>query len=259
MYAIDPREFKFIVTAYEIAKNRFDQFSDEDIQNLQIHLSIKNEIRNNEIKYQHERERRKEAPVEYEKVKYEYWNRGAGYNVEYLKVQKDKLKQEIIDLEELLTDPDKSLNALYDSLAIFKSSNLDIDFYEEFIKKYQKYFQEIDFYSVFTVKEGEEEKTFCIVPKFFASLVYVRDFNLISDQSTLARYCLKRSVGEEFDYLDGDGSVRHFKVISSRLITKNEIDTLIQKWDRNLVVRESKSAVDLNGWISNNSRYRKGG
>jgi hypothetical protein len=263
MYAIDPREFQYEIDSYEIAKSKFDRFSSEDIKNLEIYLSIKNEIRNNEKTHEHNRRRKKVAPIEYENVNNEYWNRGAGYNVEHLKTLKNKLKQEIKDLEGLLIEPDRLLTALYDSLRFFKSTDLDIDFYEHFIENYKKHTEKISFYSIFCLKEGNDEEVFIIVSDSMAELSLFKNYNLLSDQSTLGRSCLSRSVGETFEYTDADSSVRKFMVLSSRLMTKTEIEDLIQKRNRELVVSKEKKATnpfhlhDLYG--SNNSRLRKGG
>jgi hypothetical protein len=259
MYAIDPTEFQYEIYRYEIAKKIFDQLSPDNLNNLETFLSIKVELRQNEKIFAQKRERRKIAPIEYENIKNEYWSRGAGYNVEYLKIQRDQLKQEIVDLENILIEPDRRLNALYESYGFFKSFNLDIDFYESFTKNYQKYEKEITFYSVFKLIEGEEEKAFSIVPKSVADMNILGHVKLITDQSALGRFCLSRSVGEKFCYVDGDGSKRDFEVITTRLMKSDEIDNIIQKRNRNLVADESAAVVDLNGWISNNSRYRKGG
>ncbi len=259
MYAIDPREFQNEIYKYEIAKKKFDQLSPDDLNNLETFLSIKIELRQNEKNFAQKRERRKIAPIEHENVKNEYWSRGAGYNVEYLKIHRDKLKQEILDLEKALIEPDRRLSALYDSYRFFKSFDLDIDFYESFKRDYLKYEKEITFYSVFKLIEGEEEKVFSIVPKSVADMNFLGHVKLISDQSALGRFCLSRSVGEKFRYVDGDGLERDFEVIATRLMKSGEIEDIIQKRNRNLVVDESAAVVDLNGWTSNNSRYRKGG
>jgi hypothetical protein len=259
MYAIDPREFQYEIHNYEIAKKKYEQLSADDIKNLEAYLSINEEVQKNESTFHHKRERRKVAPAEYEKVKGEYWSRGAGYNVEYLKIQRDKLKKEIIDLEKILIEPDIELENLYKSLNFFKSTNLDLNFYEIFKKSFQKYEIEISFYSVFKLIEGEDEIVFCIVPKSVSELNIFRNFKLLSDRSPLARICLGRSAGESFLYLDGDGSERQFMVSSTRLMTMVEMEDLIQKRNRNLVVKESTGVVDLNSWTSNNTRYRKGG
>ena len=263
MYAIEPRKFQYEIASYELAKRNFDLLSPEDLQNLQIYSSIMSEIRENETRYQHDRKRKKVAPIEYENTNNEYWNRGAGYNVEHLKILKNKLKQEIKDLEVALIEPDRLLDALYDSLRFFKSTDLDLDFYENFMKKYKKYEEEITFYSVFAALEGGEEKLFTMVPKSVADLDTFKNFILLSDQSSLGRHCLGRVVGETFEYSDGDGSVRQFTVLGSRLMTKIEIEDLIQKWNRILVVKkedpESNPFLLHDLYGTNNSRIRKGG
>ena len=263
MYAIEPRKFQYEIASYELAKRNFDLLSPEDLQNLQIYSSIMSEIRENETRYQHDRKRKKVAPIEYENTNNEYWNRGAGYNVEHLKILKNKLKQEIKDLEVALIEPDRLLDALYDSLRFFKSTDLDLDFYENFMKKYKKYEEEITFYSVFAALEGGEEKLFTIVPKSVADLDTFKNFILLSDQSSLGRHCLGRVVGETFEYSDGDGSVRQFTVLGSRLMTKIEIEDLIQKWNRILVVKKEDSESNpfhlQDTYGTNNSRIRKGG
>jgi len=263
MYAIDPREFQSKIVSYELAKNKFDRLSPEDLHNLEIYLSIKHEIRKNENTHQHNRMRKKVAPIEYENVNSEYWNRGAGYNVEHLKTLKNKLKQEVTDLEELLIEPDRLLNALYDSLRFFKSTDLDVDFYEYFIENYKKHTEKISFYSVFTLKEGNNEKVFIIVSDSMAEMSFFKNHNLLSDQSTLGRSCLSRSVGETFEYKDGDSFEQKFTVLNSRLMTKTEIEDLIQKRNRDLVVSKEKKETypfhlqDTYG--TNTSRHRKGG
>lgn len=263
MHAVDPRDFQHIIAAYQLAKEKFDQFSPEEIFNLENYLGIKNEIRKNEFTYQRNRSRKKAAPIEYELVKAEYWNRGAGYDVHNLKVLKNNLKQEIIDLEELLKEPDRELDGLYQALGIFAAANLDVDFYEDFIKKYKKYVEEINFYSVFKLRELEEEKVFSIVSHSVSQTVSMKNFTLLSDESALGRSCLNRGVGEIFNYTDDDQSVRKFTVQSLRLMTKTEIEDLLQKRDRNLVVRNMDHGNNpfhlQDNYGANTSRYRKGG
>lgn len=244
MTAIDPRDFTKIVTNNETVLSGLKILTDEELDSYEEIFELKKRIVQNNSDFSNKRERLEKISSQYKKVNEEYWLRGAGWNVEYLKIEKTKLKAEIEQLSEILALPNQDMTAMTTELTKRIGSDNNFRFYEHYRNNFEPFQRVIGIYSVFSLMEDDVQKKFVLVPEWVSKVASVSGLILLSEKSALGQICHKREVGEKFEYQDGDGQVRNFELVETRLISSKEINDLNQKINIGFVIAPSHSAED---------------
>ena len=249
MLNIDPRDFKQVSLNNEIIQQKIGQISDIEKQNLFEQFELKKRIRKNELEFNQSREKLKRVSSEYQKANEEYWNRGAGWTVEHLKVTKNTIKQEMHQLEKLLIEPNAELEVMKNKFERMLEDKPSFELYEFYKLNYETFVKAVNYYSVFTLIEETVKKEFILVPEWITKLVSFGSTTLLADRTALGQSCYKRELNEEFVYNDGDGKNRNFKLNHTRLISPSELDNLIHKLNVGLVVNPNQTkhnSLELN-------------
>lgn len=249
MLNIDPRDFKQVSLNNEIIQQKIGQISDIEKQKLFEQFELKKRIRKNELEFNHSREKLKRVSSEYQKANEEYWNRGGGWTVEHLKVIKNKIKQEMHQLEKLLIEPNAELEIMKVKVESMLEDMPSFELYEFYKLNYETFVKAVNYYSVFTLIEETVKKEFMLVPEWITKLVSFGSTTLLADKTTLGQSCYKRELNEEFVYNDGDGKNRKFQLDHTRLISPSELDYLIDKLNVGLVVNPNQTkhnSLELN-------------
>ena len=249
MLNIDPRDFRQVSLNNEIIQQKISQISVIEKQKLFELFELKKRIRENDLEFNQSREKLKRVSSEYQKANEEYWNRGAGWNVEHLKILKNKIKQEMLQLEKLLFEPDAELEIMKNKFESMLEDKPDFELYEFYKLNYETFVKEVNYYSVFTLMEDSVIKEFIFVPEWITELIGFGSITLLSDKTALGQSCHKREINEEFVFNDGDGDNRKFQLKHTRLISPAELDNLIHKLNVGLVTNPNQAghnSLDLN-------------
>lgn len=244
MTAIDPRDFTKIVSNNELVLKSLKILTDDEIKDYEEIFELKKRLVKNNSEFSSRRERLEKITSQHKKVNEEYWLRGAGWNVEHLKIERTKLKAEIDELNETLSLPNQEMAAISAELEKRVGSDSNFKFYEHFRINFEQFQRIIGIYSVFSLLEVNEHKKFVLVPEWVSQIASLSGLILLSEKSAFGQACHKREVGEKFEYQDGDRQVRHFELVETRLISSKEINNLIYKINIGFVMPQKRNSED---------------
>lgn len=117
---------------------------------------------------------------------------------------------------------------------------------------------QISLYSIITLLLMGEEMTFILLTDFQRELVSLGNLDIYSIDSPLGKACIGKKVNDQISFETPNGKTLNGVVIRCHLPSVDQMEKIIFKLNRAIVTRPS-TRVDLTGWTSNNSRYRKGG
>ena len=118
--------------------------------------------------------------------------------------------------------------------------------------------RKVSLYSIVTIHLMGDEIIFILLTDFQREHVSLGDLNIYSIDSPLGKACLGKKIEDLIAYEAPNGRTLNGVVIRCDLPSVQQMEKIISKLDRAIVTSPSLR-VDLNGWTSNNTRYRKGG
>lgn len=249
MTSVDPREFTKVVSNNEIARKRFLELTQSELDEFSNILELKNRIKANEAKYAEARIRLPKITAQHEKVKEEYWARGAGWAVEHLKIEKNRLKYEMNELQELLVEPNKELQNLEIEFQKKLGNQKNFEVFQYYKTNFETFVKQVHLYSVFKLTTNNIEESYLLVPEWVTKVATFGTCTLLSEDSSFGRCCLAREIFESFYYHEDEGTKRLYEVVETRLISTKEILDLIYKINVGFVIdpnKNSKNSLDLN-------------
>jgi transcription elongation GreA/GreB family factor len=259
MKITDPREFARTMAHHLNSQNEIDLLSPKLFEDIARFEKIEEQIFRNSKKCD-------DLKAEIVKLEKDYQLYNFRYGLGDAQTDFEKTKQLRKETWSELFETAENRDNLYKEIAELRGQRDEISRNVGEIKRkikltsdfFNYYKLNVSLFSIVSVEIKGSSDEFLLLTEYQRDRAWLKDLSIYSAESPIGKACLGKRVGESFSYLAPNGAQINGQIVRCELPTLEQMEQIVTQLNRATVITPSPK-VDLNGWTSNNTRYRKGG
>ena len=259
MKTTDPREFARIMAQHLNSQKEFDSLSPKVIDDIANLEKIEEQIFQDSKKCD-------ELKAELVKLEKDYQLYNFRYGLGEAQSDFEKTKQLRKETWSALFETAENRDNLYKKIAERRGQRDEISRNVSEIKRkikqasdfFDYYKSNVSLFNIVSIEIAGSTEKFLLLTEYQRDKAWLEDLSIYSVESPIGNACLGKRMGEPFSYFAPNGARINGQIVKCELPTLEQMEQIVTQLNRATVITPSPK-VDLNGWTSNNTRYRKGG